>query len=139
MGTVAPALAASTRQDNPLESPRSRAHLRIAIDARKLHDYGIGTYVRNLLRELARQDDDAEYVLLCFPADVELLRALGPRFHPLVERSGNYSVREQFGIPLALTRARGFLPSPYRKRVAKRIPRRGRARRPTQTNPADPE
>jgi hypothetical protein len=43
MGTVAPALAASTRQDNPLESPRSRAHLRIAIDARKLHDYGIGT------------------------------------------------------------------------------------------------
>jgi hypothetical protein len=63
-------------------------------------------YVRNLLRELARQDDDAEYVLLCFPADVELLRALGPRFHPLVERSGNYSVREQFGIPLALTRAK---------------------------------
>ena len=80
MGAVAPPLAAAPRQDNPLESPRSRALLRIAIDARKLHDYGIGTYVRNLLRELARQDDDAEYVLLCFPADVELLRALGPRF-----------------------------------------------------------
>ena len=25
--------------------------VRIAIDARKLHDYGIGTYVRNLVRE----------------------------------------------------------------------------------------
>ena len=106
MGAVAPPLAAAPRQDNPLESPRSRALLRIAIDARKLHDYGIGTYVRNLLRELARQDDDAEYVLLCFPADVELLRALGPRFQPLAERSRNYSVREQFGIPLALTRAK---------------------------------
>ncbi len=103
---MAAAVAATARQDNPLESPRSRALLRIAIDARKLHDYGIGTYVRNLLRELARQDDDAEYVLLCFPADAELLRALGPRFHPLVERSGNYSIREQFGIPLALTRAK---------------------------------
>ena len=28
--------------------------VRIAIDARKLHDYGIGTYVRNLLRQLAQ-------------------------------------------------------------------------------------
>jgi glycosyltransferase involved in cell wall biosynthesis len=80
--------------------------VRIAIDARKLHDYGIGTYVRNLLRELARQDDDAEYVLLCPPADVEELGALGPRFHPIIERSGNYSVREQLGIPLTLARAR---------------------------------
>ena len=80
--------------------------MRIAIDARKLHDYGIGTYVRNLLRELARQDDDAEYVLLCPVADVETLRALGPRFRPIVERSGNYSIREQLGIPLALARAK---------------------------------
>lgn len=80
--------------------------MRIAIDARKLHDYGIGTYVRNLLRELARQDDDAEFVLLCAPADVEPLRALGPRFRPIVERSGNYSIREQVGIPLTLARAR---------------------------------
>ena len=32
--------------------------VRIAIDARKLRDYGIGTYVRNLLRQLARQDHD---------------------------------------------------------------------------------
>ena len=27
--------------------------MRIAIDARKLHDFGIGTYIRNLLRQLA--------------------------------------------------------------------------------------
>ena len=36
--------------------------MRIAIDARKLHDYGIGTYVRNLLRHLARLDHETEYV-----------------------------------------------------------------------------
>jgi glycosyltransferase involved in cell wall biosynthesis len=80
--------------------------VRVAIDARKLHDYGIGTYVRNLLRELARQDDDAEYVLICPPADVEYLATLGPRFHPIVDRSSNYSVQEQFSIPRALARAR---------------------------------
>ena len=79
--------------------------MRVAIDARKLHDYGIGTYVRNLLRELARQDDDAEYVLICPPAEVEYLKTLGPRFRPIADRSGNYSAREQFSIPRALVRA----------------------------------
>jgi glycosyltransferase involved in cell wall biosynthesis len=80
--------------------------VRVAIDARKLHDYGIGTYVRNLLRELARQDDDAEYVLICAPADVEFLKTLGPRFRPVADRSANYSVREQLSIPRALARAK---------------------------------
>ena len=54
--------------------------MRIAIDARKLHDYGIGTYVRNLLRELARQDGDDQYILLCRRADAEFISGLGPRF-----------------------------------------------------------
>jgi glycosyltransferase involved in cell wall biosynthesis len=76
--------------------------VRVAIDVRKLHDFGIGTYVRNLVSELARQDDDAEYVLLCTPADREPLAALGPRFQPHVVRAGNYSVREQFVLPWAV-------------------------------------
>ena len=79
--------------------------MRIAIDVRKLHDYGIGTYVRNLVNELARQDDDAEYVLLCAQADRDALSALGPRFHPQVVRAGNYSVREQWALPWAVARA----------------------------------
>jgi len=80
--------------------------VRVAIDARKLHDYGIGTYVRNLVRELARQDDDAQYVLLCHAKDAGFVEGLGPRFTPLIERAGNYSVREQLSVPLALARAR---------------------------------
>ena len=80
--------------------------MRVGIDARKLHDYGIGTYVRNLLTELARQDDDAEYSLVCAPSDVETMRALGPRFRPCPVRAGNYSVREQWAVPWALARAR---------------------------------
>ena len=80
--------------------------MRIAIDARKLHDYGIGTYVRNLVRELARQDGPDSYVLICSRADESFVRALGPQFEPLIEQAGNYSVREQFSVPLALARAR---------------------------------
>jgi glycosyltransferase involved in cell wall biosynthesis len=98
-------LAGRSRPAHSIESRRS-ACLRIAIDARKLHDYGIGTYVRNLVGQLARQNDDTRYVLLCRPDDAEPLRALGSRFEPLVEGSGQYTVAEQFTIPLALARAR---------------------------------
>ena len=80
--------------------------MRIAIDLRKLHDYGIGTYVRNLVTGLARQSDDAQYVLLCRPDDLDFVRMLGPRFEAVVDRSGNYSAREQITVPLALRRSR---------------------------------
>jgi glycosyltransferase involved in cell wall biosynthesis len=79
--------------------------VRVAIDVRKLHDFGIGTYVRNLVSELARQDDDAEYVLLCAPADRDALAALGARFQPQVVRAGHYSLREQWSIPWAVATA----------------------------------
>jgi glycosyltransferase involved in cell wall biosynthesis len=80
--------------------------VRIGIDARKLHDFGIGTYIRNLLRELARLDHTTEFVLLCRPDDVAAIRALGENFRPVVEKAGNYSITEQFKIPLALRRER---------------------------------
>ena len=48
--------------------------VRIGIDARKLHDFGIGTYIRNLLRHLARMDDRTEFVVFCRPEDRETLR-----------------------------------------------------------------
>jgi glycosyltransferase involved in cell wall biosynthesis len=83
--------------------------VRIAIDARKLHDFGIGTYVRNLLRALARRSDDLDYTLLCRPEDVEYAEALGPRFRPLSVEAGNYSVSELVTVPTALARVRPHL------------------------------
>jgi glycosyltransferase involved in cell wall biosynthesis len=78
--------------------------VRIGIDARKLHDFGIGTYIRNLLRQLARIDRQTEFVLLCRDADADPLRALGDNFRPVIETAGNYSIAEQIRIPLALKR-----------------------------------
>jgi glycosyltransferase involved in cell wall biosynthesis len=78
--------------------------VRIGIDARKLHDFGIGTYIRNLLRQLARIDRDTEFVMLARPADCEALGRLGENFRAVPETAPNYSVAEQFRIPLAVRR-----------------------------------
>ncbi len=80
--------------------------MRVAIDARKLHDFGIGTYIRNVLRHLARIDSQTEYVLLCHQADMGVAPTLGPNFRTVLEPSGNYSLREQFRIPVAVRRER---------------------------------
>jgi glycosyltransferase involved in cell wall biosynthesis len=78
--------------------------VRIGIDARKLHDFGIGTYIRNLLRQLARLDRDTEFVVLARPADCDALGSLGENFRAVPETAANYSVAEQFRIPFALRR-----------------------------------
>lgn len=80
--------------------------MRIAIDARKLYDFGIGTYVRNLIRELGREPGGHTYVLLCRPEDADRVGSHSPAFEVVVERAGNYSVREQLSVPLSLLRRR---------------------------------
>jgi glycosyltransferase involved in cell wall biosynthesis len=82
--------------------PGSDDRVRIAIDARKLHDFGIGTYVRNLLRQLARLDTASEYVLLCRPDDLGIAARLGPNFRAVAERARPYSAAEQVTIPARL-------------------------------------
>jgi glycosyltransferase involved in cell wall biosynthesis len=78
--------------------------VRIAIDARKLRDYGVGTYVRNLLRHLSRLDRTTEYVLLCRAQDREIGAELGENFRVVAEPSPAYSIREQFRVPFDLRR-----------------------------------
>ena len=76
--------------------------MRVAIDVRKLHDFGIGTYVRNLVRYLARLDQDTEYVLLCGRDDVDLADSLGDNFRAVSQPTPNYSLSEQFTVPISL-------------------------------------
>ena len=42
---------------------------RIVIDTRHIRDFGIGTYIRNLVRALAQLDSDNHYILVSYPAD----------------------------------------------------------------------
>ena len=84
--------------------------MRIAIDARKLHDFGIGTYIRNVLQGLSRLDRENDYVILCRPSDVKTaIKGLGPNFRSVPEAAGTYSFGEQIRIPLSLVRERAHL------------------------------
>ncbi len=78
--------------------------MRIAIDARKLRDYGIGTYVRNLLRHLSRIDSKTEYVLFCRAEDCGAVEELGENFRAVPENARPYSASEQLRIPMDLRR-----------------------------------
>ncbi len=66
--------------------------MRIAIDVRKINDFGIGTYLRNLIRHLPAFDSDNEYYLLCYRQDEELLRSLSSDFHLSFVKAQNYSL-----------------------------------------------
>ena len=77
---------------------------KIAIDARKWRDYGIGTYVRNLVRHLAHLDRETTYFLFCDPADEATLRDLAENFVPVVDSSRGYRLQEHVSIPLKLRR-----------------------------------
>ncbi len=80
--------------------------MRIGIDARKLHDFGIGTYIQNILRQLARLDHEWEYVLLCRPKERDWFADLGPNFRPVVVGAAPYSISEQLSVPWRLLRER---------------------------------
>lgn len=67
---------------------------RIAIDARKARDFGIGTYIRNLVQGLAALDRENHYVLLVGPGGKEALGPLPDNFELVAERCPVYSVRE---------------------------------------------
>lgn len=83
--------------------------MRIAIDARKWRDYGIGTYVRNLVRHLARLDAETTYLLFCGRGDEGTLRDLAANFEPVVDDSSGYGLREHVSIPWKLARVHADL------------------------------
>ncbi len=57
--------------------------MKIAIDARRLRDFGIGTYIRNLVTAIAGIDHENEYLLVSSPEDEQLLRHLPHNFRPI--------------------------------------------------------
>jgi alpha-1,3-rhamnosyl/mannosyltransferase len=79
---------------------------RICIDARKLADFGIGTYIRNLLRSLAEIDRVNHYWVLVGRDGRSFVDRLGTNFHSFVESSTVYSVRELATVSWALRRLR---------------------------------
>ncbi|HXI12335.1 MAG TPA: glycosyltransferase family 1 protein [Thermoanaerobaculia bacterium] len=77
--------------------------MRIAIDCRKLADFGIGTYLRGLLCGLSRSRTAHEFVLLGDVRRLESL-ALDARFTLVSAPIPLYSLRELTAIPRLVTR-----------------------------------
>lgn len=54
--------------------------MKVAIDIRRMTEFGVGTYIRNVVRTLARLDHDSQYFLIGSPAKVAECGALPPNF-----------------------------------------------------------
>jgi len=99
--------------------------LRIVIDTRHLRDFGIGTYIRNLIRALAKLDQDNHYILICYPADAQELSGLPARFEIAAYEREDSGLLAQMAFPLYLRRFRAdlyhipltvvspYMPTPY--------------------------
>ena len=63
------------------------ACVKIAIDIRRMTEFGVGTYIRNVVRTLGRLDLETTYFLIGSPAKVKEIGPLPPNFHtvPLAE------------------------------------------------------
>src|SRR5437763_6303815 len=61
--------------------------VKIAIDIRRMTEFGVGTYIRNVVRTLGRLDHETAYYLIGSPTKVAEIGALPPNFHtvPLAE------------------------------------------------------
>ena len=79
----------------------------IAIDARKVGDFGIGTYTRELIRHLAEIDSENRYVLFVRTAQGRAALAdLPENFQIVQHRSPVYSIRELVTLSWRLFRLR---------------------------------
>ena len=76
----------------------------IGIDARKLTDFGIGTYIQNLIRALGELDQENRYLLFANPQHLDLLADLPANFRPVVDHSPVYSIRELLALAWKLFR-----------------------------------
>ncbi|MBL8295857.1 MAG: glycosyltransferase family 4 protein [Bryobacterales bacterium] len=99
--------------------------LRIILDARHIQDFGIGTYIRNLLGGLAAIDGENRYLVVCSPAHRASLPPLPRNFRSVLYRHSDLEVVDHIAFPAFLRRLGGnlchiplnrvpwFMPRPY--------------------------
>jgi len=78
--------------------------MKVALDARKLFDGGIGTYIRSLLQALAGSESEHRWTALVDPADLGRV-AWRSRVEEISVRAGKYSLAEHWVVPRAARRA----------------------------------
>jgi glycosyltransferase involved in cell wall biosynthesis len=80
--------------------------MRVAIDIRRAGDYGIGTYIRNIIGQLSRFDLATRYVLIGQRRHLEEFDTLPENFELLEYNADPGSFRTHLHLPLLLRRRR---------------------------------
>src|ERR1700736_6418431 len=72
--------------------------MKIAIDIRRMTEFGVGTYIRNVVRMLGKLDRENKYLLIGSPPKVKEIGPLPPNFHtvPLLEPERTIKSYRQF-------------------------------------------
>jgi len=76
----------------------------IAIDARRIRDFGVGTYIRNLLQALAAASTAHHYHLICSPEDTRQFADLPTHFETVVYPRLDSSRLDHFALPRLIRR-----------------------------------
>jgi len=81
--------------------------LHIVIDARRIRDFGIGTYIRSLVHALATLDTENRYTIVSSSNDARTLSGLPENFRPAIYARADSDYLDHFTFPIFL---RGLSP-----------------------------
>ncbi len=99
--------------------------MKIAVDVRRIRDFGVGTYIRNLLNALAQIGSRHDYALLCCAEDKARFAELPDNFRTIVYNRRDAARLDHFTLPSLLRsihadlahipfhRVPLFMPRPY--------------------------
>lgn len=76
--------------------------MKVAIDIRRISDFGVGTYIRNVVRTLGRLDKNSEFLLVETPERTQDLGPLPENFSYIQCRHNDYSPSSYFDFHHAL-------------------------------------
>jgi len=80
--------------------------VRIVLDARHIRDFGIGTYIRNLVHTLAHIERDDEFYLICSTTNEADFAGLPANFHVVPYAQSDRAIQDNAAFPIFLKRFR---------------------------------
>ncbi|HEU5022157.1 MAG TPA: glycosyltransferase family 1 protein [Bryobacteraceae bacterium] len=78
--------------------------MKIALDVRRIRDFGVGTYIRNLLQALAAENAEHDFHLICSHQDTDQLPGLPSNFHVAAYDRRDASRAEHLALPRFLAK-----------------------------------
>jgi len=78
--------------------------VKVAIDMRRITDFGVGTYIRNIVRALSRLDRENKYYLIGSPEKAREIGPLAASFHTVPFTAPDTSPRGYFEFRVILRR-----------------------------------